>query len=278
MRKALLMFALIGLASTTWAAQFSRQTHYTDYVKDGCMSCHSRNDPTIRPPIEACKKCHDDKFLANVTFPGTKTHGVLWALDHKAEAIANPKECEICHTEGNRVGAIGCTECHQAGKADEMGKLSNNMVNVHRGDFKVSHPLAARANPKLCQTCHESQKFCTKCHEDFAPEDLSILSHRKGWSSLSVGGSSTHADMAPNSCQTCHPNSVLPAHEWSSNHAREARRNLATCQACHPDGDVCLRCHSARSGLGINPHPEGWGGMKNRLKRASDGKTCRKCH
>jgi hypothetical protein len=27
-----------------------------------------------------------------------------------------------------------------------------------------------------------------------------------------------------------------------------------------------------------NPHPRDWDDIKNRLKRASDAKTCRKCH
>jgi hypothetical protein len=71
---------------------------------------------------------------------------------------------------------------------------------------------------------------------------------------------------------------VLPTHEWYPNHAREARKNLATCQACHPEGDVCLTCHSARTGLRVNPHPRDWDDIKDRLRDASDNRTCRKCH
>ena len=41
---------------------------------------------------------------------------------------------------------------------------------------------------------------------------------------------------------------------------------------------ICLTCHSARTGLLVNPHPKDWGDIKNRLKNASNGKTCRKCH
>jgi hypothetical protein len=54
---------------------------------------------------------------------------------------------------------------------------------------------------------------------------------------------------------------------------------LATCQTCHPEGDVCLRCHSAKGGVvGFNPHGKDWDDRKNRLNDASNGKTCRKCH
>jgi hypothetical protein len=123
-----------------------------------------------------------------------------------------------------------------------------------------------------------------ECHENFAPEDLAVLSHRRGWSNTSIGAE-THGERFannPNSCLTetggCHTNTVILGGAWSGSHAREARKNLATCQACHPDGDICLTCHSARSGLKINPHPEDWSDIKGRLKRASNGSTCRKCH
>jgi hypothetical protein len=150
------------------------------------------------------------------------------------------------------------------------------MINVHRSEFHVTHPIAARTDPQLCSSCHEN-KFCVDCHARFAPEDLAILSHRKGWSGM-TNTDTQHDLFTSDMCQTCHPNSVLPSHEWSSVHAREARKNLVTCQACHPEGDICLTCHSARSGLRINPHPKDWDDMKDRLKDASDGRTCRKCH
>ncbi|MGA1844554.1 MAG: cytochrome C, partial [bacterium] len=79
-------------------------------------------------------------------------------------------------------------------------------------------------------------------------------------------------------CQTCHPNSVLPAHRWSSEHAKEARRDLHLCRNCHEDADVCIKCHSARTGLRINPHPRDWHTIKGNLRRAADGRTCRMCH
>jgi hypothetical protein len=86
---------------------------------------------------------------------------------------------------------------------------------------------------------------------------------------------------AGTACDSCHlGGSVAPSfHDWQIGHAREARRSLATCQACHPDGDVCLKCHSARGGaVGFNPHPKDWNSIKGTLKKASNGRTCRRCH
>ncbi|HEY3488744.1 MAG TPA: hypothetical protein VGK27_01335, partial [Candidatus Deferrimicrobiaceae bacterium] len=59
---------------------------------------------------------------------------------------------------------------------------------------------------------------------------------------------------------------------------REARRDLASCQACHADGDTCLKCHSSRTGLKINPHPDNWGSIQGKLNRAAGKRTCVKCH
>ncbi len=59
-----------------------------------------------------------------------------------------------------------------------------------------------------------------------------------------------------------------------SDHAIEARRNLQSCQACHPDGDVCIQCHSAKTG-GVNPHPRSWGGIAGNYRNS---RVCEKCH
>jgi hypothetical protein len=87
-----------------------------------------------------------------------------------------------------------------------------------------------------------------------------------------------HETFNTNQCQTCHPGGVLPKHVWSSDHAREARRNLQACQTCHSDGDVCMTCHSARTGLQISPHPRNWNSVSQGYKKRSDGRSCIKCH
>jgi hypothetical protein len=85
-------------------------------------------------------------------------------------------------------------------------------------------------------------------------------------------GNVQHDIFTPDMCQACHPNLLLPAHQWSQSHAREARKNLVTCLSCHPGGDIFLTCHGAKKGL------KDWDKMKDRLRNASDNRTCRKCH
>jgi len=253
-----------------FAVQFDHTAHLGYLEESTCATCHVVGAEAIKPEEKVCLECHEADFVDKVTFLGLSTHGPVWALEHRASAKGSAVDCTACHEQNF------CLECHSSGYADEQGDLGNAMINVHRSDFHVTHPVAARTNPQLCASCHEN-RFCSECHQEFAPGDLSVLSHRRGWSDLSVSGTA-HANFSPDSCQTCHPGSVLPAHEWSASHAREARKNLATCQACHPEGEICLTCHSAVSGLGINPHPRDWNDIKARLSDASGGKTCRTCH
>lgn len=268
----LLMILLPAFVSSLWAADFNHQTHPGNKKAAECATCHTPNSRSILPDLKACLECHEQGFVDQVKLPGLKTHGPTWALNHRESAKAKSTDCSACHSQES------CLECHVAGNADEQGSFSNNMVNVHSGDFHVSHPIAARTDPQLCSSCHEV-RFCNSCHDSFVRGDLAIRSHRRGWSDIAaVPLGPLHDSYNVTQCQTCHPNSVLPAHDWSNAHSREARKNLATCQTCHPEGDICLKCHSATSGLMVNPHPKDWGDMSDRLDRASGGKTCRRCH
>lgn len=265
----LLTLSLLG-ATSALAAKFDHAAHNTYLDPLDCATCHVAGAKSIVPEFKVCLDCHDDAFVKEVNLPGLKTHGPVWPLNHRAAAKGNNPDCSACHQQSD------CLDCHKAGFADEMGAFGNQMVNVHRSDFNVTHPIAARTNPQLCSSCHE-RNFCLDCHKGFAPADLAIASHRRGFTDGTLGGN--HALFNETQCQTCHASgSVIPTGGWAPSHAREARKNLATCQACHPEGDVCLKCHSAVSGLRVNPHPKNWDDISGRLKRASDGKTCRKCH
>ncbi len=279
MRKiTLLILAALLLPAGAMATEFVHDEHLT-YLEGGeqpvCASCHTPDAVQIVPQAKQCLSCHDQSFVDEVEFSGTATHGPTWVLNHAPQARLGAIDCSSCHQSSD------CMECHQAGFADEFGEFGNNMSNVHRSDFLVSHPIIARTDPQLCSSCHEP-KFCSSCHDDFrsAGIDTTFDSHSSGWQDLNLA----HNRNNVGACESCHDAngdgrfSFFGKHEWRDRHAREARKNLATCQACHPQGDICLTCHSEKSGLGINPHPGDWGDMDGRLESASGGKTCRKCH
>lgn len=273
------LLLLASLAAPLWAADFDHAAHLEFYVSDAndCSFCHAPDADSIIPDTDICLSCHDAELVEATSLAEPMTHGPVWALNHGSEAKNNTNNCAACHQQSD------CLDCHQAGFADQMGDFSNNMINVHRSDFSVSHPIAARTDQQLCASCHEPQ-FCTDCHDDwrFKNEDIGSPSHRRsfdlGFADADVDA--IHAGLDNSlACDSCHSETTVDFHTWSIGHAREARRSLATCQSCHPEGDVCLNCHSARSGaVGFNPHPEDWSDIKGNLEDASNGRTCRRCH
>ncbi len=279
-RSLLVSLTLVVLATVPApAADFDHAAHQGYLPGEPCATCHVEGAASIVPEAKVCQNCHEAEFVAKVSFPGLKTHGPAWGLSHRPFAKGNAVDCAACHQQNF------CLECHKSGFADEQGAFGNAMNNVHRSDFHVTHPIAARTDPQLCSSCHEN-RFCADCHDGFRfrTGDIGGASHRRtfdlGFPNADI--TAIHAGISNiQLCDACHaPGSVAPnIHTWQTDHAREARKNLASCQACHPDGNTCLKCHSAKSGVvGFNPHPKDWNDFKDRLKRATDGRTCRKCH
>lgn len=220
--------------------------------------------------IYECTECHRESSVS-------PNHGVGWNSDHRLLSVKANANCAACHEQSF------CQDCHFGGGIDAGLHTSNDRgpnakPKSHRTSFLEVHPISAFDNPNACRRCHQAS-FCSDCHARFQPQDLMFLSHRKGWSNLQAGiGGPLHSTFSTSSCRTCHPNSVLPSVQWSGSHAQEARRNLPTCQACHSDGETCLKCHSAKSGLRVNPHPDNWGSIGRNLNRAAGKRTCVKCH
>jgi len=220
--------------------------------------------------IKYCNECHRVNDIS-------PNHSSMWFREHRLLAEKKPNTCDECHQKSF------CLDCHKGGGIDRDLHASNSGPDVkprsHRSDFREIHPIKALDDPETCRRCHDYRKFCNECHEKFNRNDLRLLSHRKGWSELDLkAGGPQHSLFNTSQCQTCHPNSLLPKHQWSSSHASEARKNLISCQTCHPDGDVCMKCHSAVSGLRANPHPGNWSRISGRLRNASDSRSCKKCH
>lgn len=219
--------------------------------------------------IEECNECHKAEGVA-------PSHLGFWNAEHRIPAEKDPNNCVDCHDQAF------CQDCHFGGGIDPNLHLStfrgNYKPRSHRSDYREIHPIRSLDSPKTCTRCHEP-KFCSNCHARFRAADLKIRSHRKGFSDIQVSQAGPrHSQFDRSQCQTCHPGGMLPRHLWSAEHRREALRDLQSCQTCHYDGQTCLKCHSARQGLRINPHPSNWSSIKDSVKRASDGRVCRQCH
>jgi hypothetical protein len=189
--------------------------------------------------IAECNDCHKGEGIA-------PNHDADFLRGHRLPASKPQKNCADCHDRSY------CADCHFGGGIDADPKKQNfgrdYVPRSHRSDFINIHPVKALDNPQTCTRCHDTG-FCNECHNRFPKGSLRIKSHLRSGNSQSF--------------------------IWSSEHATEARRNLQSCQTCHPEGDVCLTCHSAKSGIKINPHPRSFRG--DNLIRRSD-RTCRVCH
>lgn len=190
--------------------------------------------------ISECNDCHKGEGVA-------LNHDADWVRHHRTIASKAGNNCGQCHTQSY------CLDCHQGGgiNADlSTANFGQNYVpRSHRSDFVQIHPLKALDNPQTCYRCHD-QRFCNECHSRYPRGSFRIRSHL--------------------------PNGAGQSYVWTSEHSREAKRNLQTCQSCHPDGDVCLRCHGgSRTGVRINPHPKDFQGRN--ISRRTD-RTCRVCH
>lgn len=249
--KAVLVFVVLaGLAALAWAV-----TPHEEYAGLAIKDCNS---------------CHKTSGVA-------PNHIGNWWEEHRLYAEKRPNNCADCHE------LSFCKDCHfGGGLTTDLHKSTSGpdyMPRSHRSDWRELHPIKIYDDPRHCFRCHDERDFCNECHSKFRPEELMPLSHRKGFSQIQVTEvGPAHAVFNESQCQTCHPNSLLPEHRWSREHAREARKNLRTCQSCHPEGDVCIKCHSARTGLMANPHPRGWDKISGKLRSRSNERTCVICH
>ncbi len=191
--------------------------------------------------ISECNDCHKGEGVA-------PNHDGDWGRSHRTMASKANNNCGQCHTQSY------CLDCHQGGGINADLTKSNYgrdyVPKTHRSDFVNLHPIKAQDNPQTCYRCHD-QKYCNACHARFPKGSMRIKSH------LMLG---------PNNQR------YAPA---INEHALEARRNLQSCQACHPDGDVCIQCHASGK---TNPHPRNWKGISSNFKDKAGDKVCRKCH
>lgn len=191
--------------------------------------------------LDECQDCHREAGVIT-------NHGAFFVTDHRLLAQKAGNNCAECHQQSF------CLDCHKGGGITtdlqkSRSRSGEYMPKTHRFDFISIHSIKAADNPQNCYRCHESS-FCQDCHTNIRNKgSMKIKSHRKAGTSQ--------------------------IYLWNADHAAEARRNLQSCEACHPDADVCVACHSTGK---VNPHPRNWRAIKDKYKDASKGRTCRKCH
>jgi len=271
------MGALLIIVPRASSMRFSHVVHDKNDVTS-CSNCHIPGSISIIPQRAICLECHEENEIIETVFGPTKTHTPLWVRQHGIDSQTAGANCSKCHS------ISFCVDCHKGG---ELGvDLKKRIVRMdtapstHTSRFRIVHPLKATAEQiETCFTCHSKQD-CIDCHESyknrFPARDL--VSHQTNWAALIAGTDiPDHTTFPLNQCQDCHPGGALSSSDWSSEHAKEARRSLTNCQTCHPDGNACLDCHSAKTGLMVSPHPGNWRKIQRRFSKESP-EVCAKCH
>ena len=271
-----IILVLFLVPAGSWASRFSHLIHEREGVAE-CVTCHETDALSIIPSVEVCQPCHEGVDLDDTDLGPTKTHTPLWIKQHGRDSSEPGAQCQSCHT------LFFCTECHEGGElAPDLTKRSVRTESVprsHTSRFRIVHPLKATgAQIEECFTCH-AEEFCSDCHDTYRGKNrLRNDSHRRSWTQIEAGaGGPLHQDFNLDQCGDCHPGGALSSQDWSNAHAREARRALKTCQSCHPSGNACIACHSAKSGLKVSPHPRNWRNIQSKFRKESP-ETCQECH
>ena len=251
-----------------------------DAGSHSCATCHAET---------SCRACHGSASIPEIAalpIPGEGEpagvvvqrtrppgHLPLFATQHGTAAATDLPKCSSCHIETQ------CAECHNdpnrvVGEFAPLGSTGSKVAagdgldaelflhadvtigtlppeprsGYHPANFLTRHGAEAFAVQTVCSDCHSTEAFCRDCHTSTGI-------------AMSAGGGAGGAfhDAQAN---------------WFFEHGRAARQGLEGCASCHQQTS-CLRCHSAKSGLRINPHGPGFDA--SRVATAST-EMCAVCH
>jgi len=173
---------------------------------------------------EECRECHQSSGVPD-------NHGAFFLRDHRALAQKGSNNCEDCHQQSF------CADCHNGGNVDasqkSLSRRGESRPISHQADYISTHPLKAADGQESCYRCHTPQS-CSNCH------DQQLKQNRAGGRAA--------MSIKPHSPTFAAPG--VPDPSWVSFHKSEARRNLRSCQGCHPQKSDCsnFACHPGLGG------------------------------
>jgi hypothetical protein len=333
-----------GMACTQCHTQIEQSRKASDLnIPTGavCDRCHGPQHPRPIEEPARCEMCHTSVDDANRVTAGLRMPKPLLHFNH-ALHLERGADCSACHGDMSKVrlattlqlpAEADCLTCHDGFGAtnrcgachpsDAGGQLVTRaqddrvmpaLVPQGASSWGAAHDLAfvedhtgiAKANPKLCESCH-SDTFCTDCH---AGTVRPLRIHAGDYLTLHA----MDARARTQDCQACHRTQTfcLGCHErmgfgerdqgsfgvggslqfhpqgWSGppgmpqGHAHAAQRNLGACVSCH-DEHSCMACHAttdvASPGLSVSPHGARFARSARCEALASrNRRVCLKCH
>ena len=184
-------------------------------------------EPTDHKPYreskpDECKDCHGASGVIDYH------SGSTFLKDHRLLAQKPTANCGDCHEQSY------CVDCHNGGNLDAdarkgLSRRGESMPTTHAADFISTHAIASRDDPNSCSRCHEST-FCSDCHAKWNAKPGLPYAIRPHGPTYSSGG--------------------VPDPSWVASHRAQARRDLKSCEACHPSKADCsnFACHPGLGG------------------------------
>jgi hypothetical protein len=213
---------------------------------DACLSCHEHKEHFADGN---CAQCHEDLTRFPLKPLTAFSHKGDFLKNHRHEARTGAATCAQCHEQQF------CSDCHSStvsARAELKYAERVDRAFIHRGDFLGRHSTEARAEGPMCQRCH-GVSFCQECHTSrgLTPEGTNAMNpHPPGFS----------------------------RRESADFHGAAARRDIASCAACHDQGarSNCVDCHRV-GGVGGNPHPPSWT-LRHGRQEIRRNAMCNACH
>ncbi len=221
---------------------------------DTCLGCHEHKAQFSEA---RCDTCHEDLRRYALRPTSAFSHEGNFLQAHGRAARSATSSCATCHDQNF------CTDCHASTVGTRVELRQPERMDrwfIHGGDFLARHSLEARANATSCQQCHGASS-CSSCHrEQGLTPGLS-----------SAGGAHATSSLDPHPPGFNEPGSA-------QFHGPAARRDIASCAACHDQGaqSNCVECHRV-GGIGGDPHPPGWSLRHGRDEINRNG-MCLACH
>lgn len=305
-----------------------------------CDACHGAQHPKPKDVEANCKLCHTAVDDQNRVTAGLRAPKPMLTFNHQLHAKAG-SACEDCHGDMSKVRLASvlqlpdeqsCLTCHDGQGAtdacsachptESSGRLKVRAIDdrsmpalvphadnawgaAHDLAFVEDHAHISKANPKLCESCHD-ETFCIDCHAgSIRPMRIHsgdfINTHALDARAQTQNCQSCHRTQS--FCMGCHQRlgfdreasaftvgGALTFHTegWAGppgmpqEHAHAAQRNMAACSSCHTE-DSCLACHATAqgpiAGLGANPHGARFrDSARCTALSTRNRRVCLKCH
>ncbi|PKL83716.1 MAG: cytochrome C [Ignavibacteriae bacterium HGW-Ignavibacteriae-3] len=273
---------------------FDHKFHTADQ-KMACESCHkglgevdySFESITAKPAMIVCYDCHNGNSVAanvcescHISTAGLTPQDhkqVSFFKNHKFSASRENSQCQMCHDN------TFCESCHtsttmitEKNSARDFytpyspHKYTDNtkqqaITRVHDLNYQYTHGIELKGKTNECQTCHQPEVFCGKCHDSNSKD-------------FALSGNIPKSHKAPNFV-------TIGVGTGGGQHAVLARRDIENCSSCHDVQGAdqnCILCHVDNDGVkGTNPktHARNFGRDFDKGDWHSDrGSVCYSCH